>query len=104
IDQYKPDGTYGTKQFDIAAMKEFDTGAGFRMWVRGDIFNLFDWANYNGYEDFPGGFRATDGPQPNENFGNPISQAPAPRAFKLSLGFNFCPGPPAAHSSWRPAV
>jgi len=88
IDQYKPDGTYGTKQFDIAVMKEFDTGAGFRMWVRGDVLNLFDWANYNGYEDFPGSLTTT-GPNINDNFGNPNSQALPTRAFKLSLGFNF---------------
>jgi len=89
IDQYKPDGTYGYKQFDIAAMKEFDTGAGFKMWARADILNVFDWANYNSYEDYPGGFSATDGPQPNAAFGNPLAQALPTRTFKLSLGFNF---------------
>ncbi len=89
IDQYKPDGDYGFRQFDIAAMKEFDTGSGFKMWVRGDVLNLFDWNNYNGYEDYPGGFNATLGPQPNANFGNPISQVLPTRTFKLSLGFNF---------------
>lgn len=89
IDQYKPDGDYGFRQFDIAAMKDIDTGSGFKMWVRGDILNVFDWANYNGYEDFPGGFSNVNGPQPNANFGNPTSQALPTRTFKLSLGFNF---------------
>jgi hypothetical protein len=89
IDQYKPDGDYGYRSFDIAAMKDFDTGSGFRMWVRGDVLNVFNWDNYNGYEDFPGGFNAVTGPTPNPNFGNPISQALPTRTFKLSLGFNF---------------
>ncbi|HZX76449.1 TonB-dependent receptor [Lysobacter sp.] len=84
IDQYEPDGTWGYRQFDIAAMKEFDTGAGFRMWVRGDVLNVFDWANYNSYEDFPGGFN-----NPNPRFGIPLAQALPTRTFKLSLGFNF---------------
>lgn len=89
IDQYEPDGDYGYKQVDVAVIKDFDTGAGFKMWVRGDILNVFDWANYNAYEDFPGSFNATTGQQPNANFGNPISQAFPTRSFKLSLGFNF---------------
>ena len=84
IDQYKPDGTYGYKQFDIAAMKEFDTGAGFKMWARADILNVFDWANYNSYQDYPGGFNS-----PNPEFGIPLAQALPTRTFKLSLGFNF---------------
>lgn len=85
IDQYKPDySDFGYKQFDLAAMKEFDTGAGFRMWVRGDILNVFDWHNFNGYDDWFGGFNA-----PNANFGVATSQAFPTRTFKLSLGFNF---------------
>ena len=89
IDQYEPDGDYGYKQVDVAVIKDFDTGAGFKMWVRGDFLNVFDWANYNAYEDFPGSFNAVTGQQPNANFGNPISQAFPTRTFKLSLGFNF---------------
>ncbi|RPE81483.1 TonB-dependent receptor [Vulcaniibacterium tengchongense] len=84
IDQYKPSGTFGFKQVDLAVQKNFDTGAGFVMWVRGDIFNVFDWANYIGYDDWYGGFN-----DPNENFGRPTVQALPTRTFKLSLGFNF---------------
>ncbi|UNK50113.1 TonB-dependent receptor [Lysobacter sp. S4-A87] len=84
IDQYQPDGTFGFKQFDVAVMKEFDTGAGLKMWIRGDVLNLFDWDNYAGYDDFPGGFN-----DPNENFGEPNTQFFPTRTFKLSLGFNF---------------
>ncbi|MNE77793.1 hypothetical protein D3C80_1741410 [compost metagenome] len=65
-------------------MKEFDTGAGLKMWIRGDILNVFDWANYAGYDDFAGGFQ-----DPNENFGEPNTQFFPTRTFKLSLGFNF---------------
>ncbi|WP_342315275.1 TonB-dependent receptor [Lysobacter sp. FW306-1B-D06B] len=86
IDQYKPDGDFGYKQVDLAAQKDFDTGSGFKMWVRGDILNVFDWANYDGYDDFPGNF----GSPANPNFGEPNSQVAFPtRTFKLSLGFNF---------------
>ena len=84
IDQYKPDN--GFRQVDLAMQKEFDTGAGFRMWVRGDILNVFDWNNFEGYNDFPGNF----GEAANPNFGEPTAQNAYPtRTFKLSLGFNF---------------
>jgi outer membrane receptor protein involved in Fe transport len=84
IQQYKPDGTFGTKQVDLAVQKDFDTGAGFVMWVRGDIFNVFNWDNYNGFDDWRGGPGNA-----NPNFGNPTSQALPTRTFKLSFGFNF---------------
>ncbi|UTA53478.1 TonB-dependent receptor [Lysobacter soli] len=85
FDQYEPDGTFGFKQVDLALQKNFDTGAGFVMWVRGDIFNVFNWDNFDGYNDFPGNLGVA-----NEEFGNPTSQNAYPtRTFKLSLGFNF---------------
>ncbi|MFC3549662.1 TonB-dependent receptor domain-containing protein [Lysobacter cavernae] len=90
IDQYKPDGTLGFKQFDLAVMKDFDTGTGFKMWVRGDVLNVFDWANYSGYDDWYGGW--DDQQQAivaNSNFGTPNTQMLPTRTFKLSLGFNF---------------
>jgi len=80
---YKPDEDF--KQVDLAAIKEWDTGTSLRLRVRADILNVFNWANYSGYEDWRGG---ANEPQ-NPNFGRPNAVSLPTRTFKLSFGLDW---------------
>ena len=86
FDPYTPSDGIGFKQFDIALRKEWDTGGGIRFYVRGDVFNVFDWRNYTDYDTWRGGPGS-----PNPNFGRRSGTGTVwpPRQFKLSLGFNW---------------
>jgi hypothetical protein len=53
--------------------------------MRADVLNLFNWANYSGFDDWMGGA----GEPMNPNFGNPNSVSLPTRTFKLSLGFSW---------------
>lgn len=80
---YRPKEDF--KQFDFAASKEWGIGSDFKFRIRADILNVFNWANYSGYEDWMGGAN-----EPlNPNFGKPTSIAMPTRTFKLSIGFNW---------------
>lgn len=80
---YNPDHNF--RQFDFAVSKEWDTGAGLKLRMRADVLNLFNWANYSGFDDWMGGA----GEPMNPNFGNPNSVSLPTRTFKLSLGFSW---------------
>ena len=69
----------------MAAIKEWDTGTSLRLRVRADILNVFNWANYSGYEDWRGG---PNEPQ-NPNFGRPNAVSLPTRTFKLSFGLDW---------------
>lgn len=84
INPYQPDGNLGYKRFDLAASKEWDTGADLRLRIRADLLNVFDWVNYDGYDDWYGG---PDGP--NANFGVPNTQLAPTRTFKLSFSLDW---------------
>jgi len=85
IDPYKPDGTIGYKRFDLAAAKEWDTGSDIRLRVRADLLNVFDWRNWNGYDDWYGGPG-----DPNPNFGvHNDSIIGGTRTFKLSFAIDW---------------
>lgn len=81
VDQYTPDGTFGERYFDVAVEKQWDTGTDVKLRVRADIFNLFDWTNYTGYDDWWGGPGDA-----NLNFGKANSASYRTRQFKLTLG------------------
>lgn len=83
FDWYKPDDKF--KQFDMAASKEWDTGSDVKFRVRADLLNVFNWANYSGYDDWRGWIY----PDVNTNFGKPTAIALPTRTFKLSLGFSW---------------
>jgi hypothetical protein len=72
---YYSDESIEYKQVDIAIQKDWDTGTSFRPYVRADIFNVFDWENWNDYN--------VDGQQVGLNIRGPT------RYFKLSLGFDW---------------
>lgn len=63
------------RQLDLALQKQWDTGTDLRVRIRGDVFNVFGWENWNDYA--PNGQRvglAIRGPS---------------RFFKLSLGLDW---------------
>lgn len=86
FDSFIPSGTYGVKQLDLAARKEFAMSDKVKFWVRVDALNVFNWRNWTDYDNWRGGPTDT-----NANFGNvngPGIVWPT-RTFKLSLGYNW---------------
>ena len=67
--------------------KEWDTGTDIKFFVRGDLFNVFNWRNFTDYDTWRGG----PSPDVNANFGrrNGNGTVWPPRQFKVSLGFNW---------------
>jgi hypothetical protein len=84
FDWFEPEGTLGYKQFDLAVNKEWDTGTDIKLRVRADVLNVFNWVNYDGYNDWFGAPGVAD-----PNFGVPNSQALPTRTFKLSFGLSW---------------
>ena len=85
IDPYRPDSTLGYKRFDLAVAREWDTGTDLRLRVRADLLNVFDWRNWDGYDDWYG-----DPGVPNANFGRRSgSIIGGTRTFKLSFGLDW---------------
>jgi outer membrane receptor protein involved in Fe transport len=85
IDPYKPDGSIGYKRFDLAASKVWDTGSDIKLRVRADLLNVFDWTNWDGYDDWYGGPG-----EPNASFGrHQDSILGGTRTFKLSFGLDW---------------
>ena len=86
FDPYTPDGTFGTKQIDLAATKYWQLGDGIAIRLRADVLNVLNTYNWNDYETWRGGPGET-----NANFGNrngPGITTPT-RTFKLSAGISF---------------
>ena len=83
---FEPDATFGYKQFDLALRKNMDTGTDLQMFVRVDVFNLFNWHSWTDYDTWRGFVGV-----PNPTFGdvNGFGITQPPRTFKLSMGFDF---------------
>jgi outer membrane receptor protein involved in Fe transport len=86
FDSFIADETIGFKQLDIALQKTWNTGTDLNFYVRGDVFNVFNWKNYTDYDNW----RGTPG-APNPNFGarNGVGTIWPPRMFKLSFGLDW---------------
>ncbi|TXH77509.1 MAG: TonB-dependent receptor [Lysobacteraceae bacterium] len=86
FDPFIPGDSIGFKQFDVAVQKEWDTGAGIKFRVRGDLFNAFNWRNYTDYDTWHGGPGS-----PNPTFGRRSGDGTIwpPRLFKVSLGVSW---------------
>ncbi len=86
FDPATPHGTFGFKQFDMAVQKEWDTGAGLRFRVRGDVLNVFNWQNFTDYDTWRGVVGV-----PNDNYlhRNGVGTVYPPRMFKLSFGLDW---------------
>jgi len=83
FDSYTPDEDF--KQIDLAMEKAWDTGSNIRLRIRGDVLNVFNWSNYDGYEDWRGGA----GEPQNPAWGTPTTAALPTRTFKLSFGLDW---------------
>ena len=83
FDSYTPDDDF--RQVDLAAEKVWDTGGGLSFRVRADLLNVFNWSNYDGYEDWRGG----PGEPQNQAWGTPLSIALPTRTFKLTFGIDW---------------
>lgn len=84
FDPFTPSGTFGFKQFDLAAEKTFTIAGDYSLRLRADLLNVFNWKNYIDYDTWRGGPGNA-----NPNFGNRSGLGTnwPPRLFKLSLGF-----------------
>ena len=80
---YTPEEDF--KQFDLAAIKDWSFGEHYKLRLRADLLNVFNWSNYSGYEDWMGGANEPMNP----NFGKPTSILFPTRTFKLSVGFDW---------------
>ena len=85
IDSYKPDGTIGFTQLDLAATKEIALSDDLKIRLRADVLNVTNERNWDGYDDWwgaPG--------EPNANFGTHNDSIVYPtRMVKLSFGVNW---------------
>lgn len=86
FDPYTADEDIGFKQFDIALQKEWDTGAGLRYRIRGDLLNVFNWRNYDNYEGWRGG---PGSPNPTFRERNGDAILLPTRSFKLTFGLDW---------------
>lgn len=86
FDPFTPNGTFGTKQVDLAAQKNFDVGAGIVFRLRADVLNVFNTRNWNDYDNWRGGPGDA-----NPNFGNRngVGITTSTRLFKVSVGASF---------------
>ena len=86
FDPYTPDGTFGTKQIDLAATKYWELGDGIAVRLRADVLNVLNTYNWDNYETWRGGPGET-----NPNFGNRNGNGitTPTRTFKLSAGISF---------------
>ncbi len=86
FDPFTPAGTFGIRQVDLAATKNFEVGKGIGLRVRADILNIFNTYNWTDYDTWHGG--PTD---PNANFGNRNGKgiSTPTRTLKLSIGASF---------------
>lgn len=73
------------RQLDLAAQKEFNLGGSMRFRLRADMLNVFNWANYVGFDDWMGGANEPLSP----SFGRPNAVAMPSRMFKLTAGFSW---------------
>lgn len=86
FDSFTPAGTFGVRQVDLAATKNFDVGKGIGLRIRADILNIFNTYNWTDYDTWHGG--PTD---PNPSFGNRNGKgiSTPTRTVKLSVGASF---------------
>ncbi|RPD88615.1 TonB-dependent receptor [Luteimonas sp. 100069] len=85
IDSYRPDGSVGLFQLDLAAAKVWHPSDDISFRVRADVLNVTDRRNWNAYDDWWG----SDGVA-NANWGTHSDGIQLPtRTFKLSFGIDW---------------
>lgn len=73
------------KQIDVRVAKELDVVSGHRASAFIEVFNLFNWYNYGGYD----GFIPPTTADPNPNFGKPSVLIGPTRSVQLGLTYSF---------------
>jgi hypothetical protein len=99
---FRPDGDnflgmdmWRYRNVDFRLEKTFPTLQGQRVGVIGELFNVFNYRNFSGYNLNIGNFNNTGGITENANFGRPtavitdLTRSGAPRRFQLGLNFKF---------------
>ncbi|MEO7380939.1 MAG: TonB-dependent receptor, partial [Paracoccaceae bacterium] len=82
-DSYVPDNDF--KQLDLAASKEWEVFGDVKLRFRADVLNVFNWANYSGYDDW----RGAPNEALNPHFGQPTATQFPTRTLKLSVGVDW---------------
>ena len=99
---YRPDGDtflgmdwWRYRNIDIRLEKSFRTVRGQQIGVIGELFNVFNFRNFTGYNTNVGDFNNTGGITPNGNFGRPtgvitdLTRMGAPRRVQLGMNYKF---------------
>jgi outer membrane receptor protein involved in Fe transport len=81
----RADGLIQFKQVDIRIAKQFDVVAGHHASAFLEVFNLFNWYNYGGYD----GFIPPTTADPNPNYGKPGFLFGPTRSLQLGLSYGF---------------
>jgi hypothetical protein len=99
---YRPEGDtflgmgwWRYRNVDLRLEKTFPTLRGQTIGVVGEMFNVFNFRNYTGYNTNVGNFAADGSITPNTTFGRPtgvitdLTRSGAPRRFQLGLTYGF---------------
>jgi len=87
---FKPSGTLGYKQLDIALAKSWTTWSDLKVNLRADVLNVFNNENASAFDLWRGGPpNAGDAPVANPNYGTINEYYQPTRTFKLSLNVNW---------------
>jgi len=81
----RADGFLQYKQIDLRLTKEFEVAPHHRAAAFVEVFNLFNWYNYGGYD----GFIAPTTGDPNPNYGKPSVLIGPTRSLQLGLTYGF---------------
>ncbi|AVP96741.1 hypothetical protein C7S18_05800 [Ahniella affigens] len=85
VDPFTPSGTFGRKQFDLSASRDWQFDAQTALTFRIDILNLFNHRNWNSYDTWRGSPGA-----PNATFGDHFDSVILPtRTVKATIGFRW---------------
>jgi outer membrane receptor protein involved in Fe transport len=79
----RPEGTFNYKSVDLRLDKAFRFGARQAVELSAQVFNLFNWDNFTGYQQF-----IPPLPEVNPNFGQPTREDPK-RRLQFGLAYRF---------------
>ena len=79
----RPEGTFNYKSVDLRLDKAFRFGARQAFELSAQVFNLFNWDNYTGYQQF-----VPPLPETNPNFGQPTREDPK-RRLQFGVAYRF---------------
>ena len=79
----RPEGTFNYKSVDLRLDKQFRIGAHQAVELTAQVFNMFNWDNYTGYQQF-----IPPLPEVSETFGDPTREDPK-RRFQFGVSYRF---------------